>query len=97
MSSYLTNLSKMFGLKQAELVVVNPNKKTNVRNNVGYRLIPRSIAHPFMSCGDYLQIQGAFTNNHVWVTLYNKFEKWVGGLYIDQSHGDNTLVVWHLR
>ncbi|KAM3707328.1 hypothetical protein ACB098_02G018400 [Castanea mollissima] len=85
------------GLKQAELVVVNPNKKTNVGNNVGYRLIPGSVAHPLMSYNDYLQIRGAFSNNHVWVTPYNKSEKWAGGLYVDQSHGDETLAIWSLR
>nr|POE95120.1 primary amine oxidase [Quercus suber] len=86
-----------FGLKKAELVVVNPNKNTNVGNNVGYRLIPRSAAHPLMSYNNYLQIRGDFTNNHVWVTPYNKSEKWVGGLYVDQSHGDDTLAIWSLR
>ena len=86
-----------FGQKQAELVAVNPNKKTNVGNNVGYRLIPGSVAHPLMSYNDYLQIRGAFTNNHVWVTPYNKSEKWAGGLYVDQSHGDDTLAIWTLR
>ena len=86
-----------FGLKQAELVVVNPNKKTNVGNNVGYRLILGSVAQPLMSYSDYLQIWGAFTNNHVWVTLYNKSEKWAGGLYVDQSQGDDTLADWSLR
>ena len=60
-----SNAQIQFGLKQAELVVMNPNKKTNVGNNVGYRLIPRSVAHPLMSYNDYLQIRGAFTNNHV--------------------------------
>ena len=76
---------------------MNPNKKTNVGNNVGYRLILGSVAQPLMSYGDYLQIRGAFTNNHVWVTPYNKSEKWAGGLYVDQSHGDDTLAVWSLR
>ncbi|KAM3707334.1 hypothetical protein ACB098_02G019000 [Castanea mollissima] len=86
-----------FGLKPAELVVVNPNKKTKVGNNVGYRLIPGSATRPLLSYNDYPQIRGAFTNNDVWVTPYNKSEKWAGGLYVDQSQGDDTLAVWSLR
>ena len=86
-----------FGLKLAELVVVNPNKKTKVGNNVGYRLIPGSATRPLLLYNDYPQIRGAFTNKDVWVTLYNKSEKWAGGLYVDQSQEDDTLAVWSLR
>ena len=86
-----------FGLKPAELVVVNPNKKTKVGNNVGYRLIPGSVTRPLLSYNDYPQIRGAFTNNNVWVTPYNKSEKLAGGLFVDQSQGDDTLAVWSLR
>ena len=76
---------------------MNPNKKTKVGNNVGYRLIPGSAIRPLLSYNDYPQIRGAFTNNDVWVTPYNKSEKWAGGLYVDQSQGDDTLAVWSLR
>ena len=86
-----------FGLKPTELVVVNPNKKTKVGNNVGYRLIPGTTTRPLLSYNDYPQIRGAFTNNNVWVTPYNKSEKWAGGLFVDQSQGDDTLAIWSLR
>ncbi|XP_059457445.1 amine oxidase [copper-containing] alpha 3, peroxisomal-like [Corylus avellana] len=85
------------GLNQPELIVVNPNKKTKVGNNVGYRLIPGSVAHPLLSYDDYPQIRGAFTNKNVWVTPYNKSEKWAGGAFVDQSRGEDTLAVWSLR
>ncbi|XP_059446730.1 amine oxidase [copper-containing] alpha 3, peroxisomal-like [Corylus avellana] len=85
------------GLNQLELIVVNPNKKTKLGNNVGYRLIPGSVAHPLLSYDDYPQIRGAFTNNNVWVTPYNKSEKWAGGAFVDQSRGEDTLAVWSLR
>ena len=85
------------GLKPADLVLINPNKKTKPGNNIGYRLIPGSISNPLLSHDDYPQIRGAFTNYNVWVTPYNKSEKWAGGQFIDQSRGDDTLATWSLR
>lgn len=85
------------GLKPLEMVVVNPNKKTKVGNNVGYRLIPGSITSSLLSGNDYPQIRSALTKYHVWITPYNKSEKWVGGQYSDQSRGDDTLATWSFR
>ncbi|XP_054804433.1 primary amine oxidase-like [Prosopis cineraria] len=82
------------GVSPSELAIVNPNKKTSVGNEVGYRLIPAMPAHPLLVEDDYPQIRGAFTNYNVWVTPYNRSEKWAGGLYVDQSRGEDTLAVW---
>ncbi|CAL5395470.1 unnamed protein product [Camellia sinensis] len=79
------------GLKQEELVMVNPYEKTKLGNRIGYHLIPGLAASSLLSDDDYPQIRGAFTNYNVWVTPYNKSEKWAGGLYVDQSRGDDTL------
>ncbi|EEF45391.1 primary amine oxidase [Ricinus communis] len=85
------------GQAPAELVVVNPNKKTKLGNSHGYRLITRSEVHPLLLEDDYPQIRGAFTKYNVWITPYNKSEIWAGGRYVDQSHGQDTLDVWSLR
>ncbi|XP_038723443.1 primary amine oxidase 2-like [Tripterygium wilfordii] len=85
------------GSKPMEVAVVNPNKYTKPGNNVGYRLIPGSTAGPLLAKDDYPQIRAAFTDYNVWVTPYNKSEKWAGGPYVDQSRGDDTLGTWTLR
>ncbi|KAI3469547.1 hypothetical protein Pfo_026210 [Paulownia fortunei] len=85
------------GSEATEIIVVNPNKKTKVGNDIGYRLIPGSAVGPLLLKDDYEQIRGAFSNYNVWVTPYNKSEKWAGGLYVDQAHGDDNLAKWTLR
>ncbi|CAI9770969.1 unnamed protein product [Fraxinus pennsylvanica] len=85
------------GLGASEFVVVNPNKKTKVGNYIGYRLIPESVSSPLLSDDDFEQIRGGFTKYNLWVTPYNKSEKWAGGLLVDQGHGDDTLAKWTLR
>nr|AFK34729.1 unknown [Lotus japonicus] len=82
------------GLSPSELAVVNPNKKTSTGNEVGYRLVPGAAVHPLLVEDDYPQTRGAFTNYNVWVTPYNRTEKWAGGLYVDQSRGEDTLAIW---
>jgi len=85
------------GLKPSELLVVNPNRKTKQGNKIGYRLLPGPAAHPLLLDDDYPQIRGAFTNYNVWVTPYNKSEKWAAGSYVDRSRGDDTIAVWSTR
>ncbi|KAL8047889.1 hypothetical protein ABFX02_07G029100 [Erythranthe guttata] len=85
------------GSGETELTVVNPNKKTKMGNDIGYRLIPGPAVGPMLLEDDHEQIRGAFSNYNVWVTPYNNSEKWAGGLFVDQSHGDDNLAQWTLR
>ncbi|PKI59235.1 hypothetical protein CRG98_020398 [Punica granatum] len=38
----------LMGSGPSKLVVINPNKRTKVGNNIGYRLIPRTVAGPLL-------------------------------------------------
>lgn len=81
----------------SEFHVINPSKKTKIGNPVGYKVVPGGTAASLLDHSDPPQHRGAFTDNQIWVTPYNKTEEWAGGLYVYQSKGDDTLSVWSNR
>ncbi|RZC57863.1 hypothetical protein C5167_005166 [Papaver somniferum] len=81
----------------SEFHVINPSKETRVGNPVGYKIVPGGTAASLLDHLDPPQKRGAFTNNQIWVTPYNRSEQWAGGLFVYQSHGEDTLAVWSER
>ncbi|KAM1024661.1 hypothetical protein ACFX15_037228 [Malus domestica] len=75
----------------SEFHMINPSKRTRVGNPVGYKLVPGGTAASLLDLDDPPQKKGAFTNNQIWVTPYNRSEQWAGGLFVDQSTGEDTL------
>ncbi|KAK9668267.1 hypothetical protein RND81_13G046200 [Saponaria officinalis] len=80
-----------------EFHVINPNKKTRVGNPVGYKVVPAGTAASLLDPEDPPQKRGAFTNNQIWVTPYNKSEEWAGGMFVYQNEGEDNLGTWSNR
>lgn len=81
----------------SEFHVINPTRKTRVGNPVGYKVVPAGQAASLLDHDDPPQKRGAFTNNQIWVTPYNRSEEWAGGLFVYQSQGEDTLATWSER
>ncbi|XP_010546327.1 PREDICTED: primary amine oxidase-like [Tarenaya hassleriana] len=80
-----------------EFHVVNPNRRSRLGNPAGYKIVPGGNSASLLDHDDPPQIRGAFTNNQIWVTRYNRSEQWAGGVLMYQSQGDDTLQVWSDR
>ncbi|KAK9276175.1 hypothetical protein L1049_005706 [Liquidambar formosana] len=81
----------------SEFHVVNPSRRSRLGNPAGYKVVPAGNAASLLDLHDPPQLRGAFTNNQIWVTPYNKTEQWAGGLLAYQSKGEDTLAVWSER
>jgi primary-amine oxidase len=74
--------------------VINPHVHNAVGDPVAYRFLPGDNSFPFASPNAWWRKRAGFVNNHVWVTPYDKNEKYAAGDYPNQSTGGDGLVKW---
>ncbi|GLT40373.1 hypothetical protein SLA2020_292030 [Shorea laevis] len=79
----------------SEFHIINPSRRSRLGNPAGYKVVPEGNAASLLNHDDPPQLRSSFTNNQIWVTLYNKSEQWAGGLLVYQSKGDDTLAIWN--
>ena len=74
--------------------VINPNVQRALGYPVGYELVPGHTSMSLLSPEDSPQRRAAFTDYHLWVTPYHPAERYAGGMYPNQSRGDDGLPAW---
>ena len=90
--------------------VINPNVKNSVGKSPGYKLTVTPSPLMLAQEGSFVRKRGGFATKHVWVTPYDKTEKYASGdypnvhaggdglpRYIQQNRNiENTdIVLWH--
>jgi primary-amine oxidase len=73
---------------------VNPNVKNAVGQPVGYKFFPGDNAFPLASRNAWWRKRARFVDHHVWVTPYNREERFAAGDYPNQSSGEDGLPAW---
>ena len=65
--------------------VVNPAKRNEVGQPVGYKLLPREVVPVMVQEGSFIYDRARFVQHNLWVTKYDQSERFPAGDYMYQS------------
>jgi primary-amine oxidase len=71
--------------------VINPNERNSVGRPTGYKLVANPSPVMLAQEGSYVRARGGFATKHVWVTAFDKSEKYGSGDYPNNSAGGEGL------
>lgn len=71
--------------------VINPAVRNTLGNTVGYMLMPKGNAVPYLAADNSTRRRATFLDHHLWATRYHDGELWAAGGYPNQSTADHGL------
>jgi primary-amine oxidase len=74
--------------------IINPNRLNKMGKPTGYKLMAPSMVRTFHHAETTLAKRAAFLDHHVWGTAYDATERYPAGEYVNQSNGDDGIMVW---
>ena len=74
--------------------IINPNRLNKMGKPTGYKLMAPSMVRTFHHAETMLAKRAAFLDHHVWGTAYDATERYPAGEYVNQSKGDDGIMVW---
>lgn len=74
--------------------IVNPRKRHRLGAPVGYRLVPGENTRPFAQPDAPVLKRAEFIAEHLWVTPYERGERYAAGEYPNQHPGGSGLPEW---
>ena len=74
--------------------IINPNRLNKMGKPTSYKLMAPSMVRTFHHAETLLAKRAAFLDHHVWGTAYDATERYPAGEYVNQSKGDDGIMVW---
>jgi len=74
--------------------IFNPSKLNRMGTPVSYTLVPHGSVFSAIDPQSWVAKRAPWTNNHLYVTPYNRDERYPSGSYVLQSKGDQTINQW---